>query len=153
MDSGGYLAIAERSEAPRFICTLGLDKVPRPQWRGAVQDILQDMSDSDFVPVSTFPWGDELFTGVQAQAVRVPPKFHLGASSWGLTANVDGADAFTEVALCAGSEVLTQLHPEAVERGWRIGNVQQSIGRHGAYQQIQLLRRPPVETAMTAFEG
>lgn len=154
MDSGRYLAIAERSEAPRFICVLGLDKVPRQQWRGAVQDILQDMSDSDFVPVSTFPWGDELFIGLQAQAVRVSPKFHLGASSWGLTANVDGADVFTEVALCVGSEVLTQLHPEAVERGWRIGNVQQSIGRHGAaYQQLQLLRRPPVETAMTAFEG
>lgn len=146
MDSGRYLAIAERSEAPRFICVLGLDKIPRPQWRGAVEGILQDMSDPDFVPVSTFPWGDELFIGLQAQAVGISPKFHLGTSSWGLTANVDGADAFTEVALCAGSEVLTQLHPEAVERGWRITNVQLRTGRYGPYQEIQLLRLPPVAT-------
>ena len=146
MDSGRYLAIAERSEAPRFICMLGLDKVPRPQWRGAVQGILQDMSDSDYVPASTFPWGDELFIGLQAEAVGISPKFHLGATSWGLTANVDGADAFTEVALCAGSEVLTQLHPEAVERGWWIGDVQLRSGRYGAYQEIQLVRRSPVET-------
>lgn len=146
MDFGRYLALAERSEAPRFICMLGLDKVPRPRWRGAVEGVLQDMSDSDFVPVSTFPWGDELFIGLQAEAVGISPKFHLGASSWGLTANVDGADAFTEVALCAGSEVLTELHPEAVERGWRVANVQLRTGRYGPYQEIQLLRRPPVAT-------
>lgn len=149
MDSGRYLAIAERSEAPRFICMLGLDEMPRQKWRGAVQAILEDMADSAFGPVSTFPWGDELFIGSQAHAVGVSPKFYLGASSWDLTANVVGVDAFTEVAVCAGTDVLTELHPGAVERGWLIGDVQQRTGWHGPYQEIHLRHRPPVATQET----
>lgn len=141
MDSGRYLAISERSEAPRFICMLGLDKVPRQQWRTTVQGILETMSDSDFTPASTFPWGNDLFIGDYAPAVRAAPKFHLGATSCELTANIEGADEYTEVAVCAGREVLTQLHPEAVERGWRIGILRTRTGRNGTYQEIQLLRR------------
>ncbi|MDQ0676555.1 hypothetical protein QFZ36_004181 [Pseudarthrobacter siccitolerans] len=142
MDSGRYLAISERSEAPRFICMLGLDKVPRQQWRSTVQGILERMSDSDFTPSSTFPWGNDLFIGDHAHAVREAPKFYLGAASFELTANIDGADEYTEVAVCAGGKVLTQLHPKAVERGWRIGTVRTRTVRNDTYQEIQLLRRP-----------
>lgn len=141
MDYGRYLASAEGWGAPRFICGLGLDELPRKQWRTVLQDILEKMSDSDFMPVSTFPWGDELFIGPQAQAVHISPKFHLGAWSWHLTANVVGVDAFTETAVCAGMDALAELHPEAVERGWRIAAVQHQTGRNGDYQEIHLLRR------------
>jgi hypothetical protein len=145
MDHGRYLAIAEGWEAPRFICGLGLDELPRKQWRTALQDILGKMSDTDFVPASTFPWGDELFIGEQAPAVRISPKFHLGASTWDLTANVVGVDTFTETAICAGTDVQAELHPEAVERGWRIAAVGQRTGKHGTFQEVQLLRRSPAD--------
>jgi hypothetical protein len=144
MDHGRYLAIAEGWEAPRFICPLGLDELPRRQWRTALQDILEDMSDTDFVPKSRFPWGDELFIGEQASTIRIPPKFHLGASTWQFAANIAGVDTFTETALCADRDMQTELHPEAVERGWQIAAVGQRTGKHGAYQEIQLLRRSPL---------
>ena len=145
MDHGRYLAIAEGWEAPRFICTLGLDELPRKQWRTALQEILGKMSDTDFVPKSRFPWGDELFVGEQASAIRVHPKFHLGAAAGDFTANIDGVDTFTEKAICAGRDVQAELHPEAVERGWRIAAAGQRTGRFGAYQEIQLLRRSPLD--------
>lgn len=145
MDHGSYLAIAVGWEAPRFICKLGLEELPRKQWRTALQDILGQMSDTDFVPRSRFPWGDELFIGEQASTVRVHPKFHLGASEWQFTANIAGANVFTETSICAGTDVQTELHPEAVERGWRIAALGQHTGKYGDYQEIQLLRRSPLE--------
>ncbi|MHA7168358.1 DUF559 domain-containing protein [Arthrobacter bambusae] len=145
MDYGRYLASAEGWEAPRFICGLGLNELPRKEWRTALLDILGKLSDTDFVPVSTFPWGDELFIGEQAPAVRISPKFHLGASVWDLTANIVGADTFTETAICAGTDVQAELHPEAVERGWRIAAVGQRTGKHGIYQEVQLLRPSPAD--------
>lgn len=147
MDLGRYLGISERSEAPRYICMLGLDKLPRQQWRSTVQLVLESMADSDFTPVSTFPWGDELFIGDQARGVRVSPKFHLGARFWDLAANIEGADSYTESAVCAGRKVLIELHPKAVECGWRIGAVQWRTGRNGTYQEIQLLRLLPADVA------
>lgn len=145
MDHGRYLAIAEGWDAPRFICPLGLDELPRKQWRTALQDILEQMSDTDFVPKSRFPWGDELFIGEQASTVRVHPKFHLGASAWDLTANIVGVDTFTETAICAGAEVQSELHPGAVQRGWQIAAVRHRMGPNGAWQEIQLLRHSPSE--------
>lgn len=142
MDSGRYLGISERSEAPRFIRMLGLDRVPRQQWRSTVQLVLETMSDSDFTPVSTFPWGDDLFIGDLARGIGISPKFHLGAGSWDLTANLDGADGHTEAAVCDGKKVLIELHPAAVECGWRIGAMEPRAGRHGTYQEIRLLRHP-----------
>ena len=139
MDSGRYLGISERSEAPRFICMLGLDEIPRQEWRSTVHLVLETMSDSDFTPMSTFPWGDELFIGEQARGVRVSPKFHLGASSWDLTTNIEGADICTETAIYDGKNVLIQVHPKAVERGWRIDTMRVRTGRHGPYQEIRLL--------------
>lgn len=144
MDHGRYLASAEGWEAPRFICPLSLDELPRRQWRTALQDILGEMSDTDFVPKSRFPWGDELFIGEQASTIRVHPKFHLGTSTWQFTANIAGVDTFTETAICADRDIQTELHPEAVERGWQIAAVGQRTGKHGAYQEIQLLRRSPL---------
>lgn len=145
MDHGRYLAIAEGWEAPRFICPLGLDELPRKQWRTALQEILGKMSDTDFVPKSRFPWGDELFVGEQASAIRVHPKFHLGAAAADFTANIDGVETFTEKAICAGRDVQAELHPEAVERGWWIAAVGQRTGKFGPYQDIRLLRRSPLD--------
>lgn len=142
MDSGRYLGISEGFETPRFVRMLGLDEIPRQQWRSTVQLILETMADSDFTPVSTFPWGEELFIGDQARGVRISPKFHLGAGSWDLTANLEGADAYTEAAVYGGKKVLIELHPEAVERGWRIGALEVKTGRNGTYQEMKLLRLP-----------
>ncbi|MFF1385725.1 DUF559 domain-containing protein [Arthrobacter sp. NPDC058288] len=145
MDKGHYLAIAEGWDPPQFICHLGLDELPRIQWRTALQEILAQMSDTDFVPRSRFPWGDELFIGEQASTVRVHPKFYLGASAWELTANIVGANVFSGTAICADRDVQAELHPEAVQRGWRIAAVGQCKGKYGDYQEIQLLWRSPLQ--------
>lgn len=148
MDSGRYLGISQGWGAPRFIRMLGLDEVPRQQWRGTVQPILESMSDADFTPVSTFPWGDELFMGEQAHQVGISPKFHLGAGLWDLTANLEGAETHSDIAVYDGKKVLIKLHPEAVECGWRIDAMEPRTGRHGTYQEIRLLRRPlPADAA------
>lgn len=140
MDSGRYLAGSEGWEAPRFIRHLGLHNVPRTQWRGRLEPLLEDMGVDDFAPASTFPWGDRLFVGSQANAIRLPPKFHIGMSEWSITANVEGADTWTPVSLCAKETELVRLHPEAVNAGWRIKDVQFPSGRYGAYQAIHLTR-------------
>lgn len=140
MDSGRYLAGAEGWEAPRFIRHLGLQNVSRDQWRSILEPILEDTGPNEFSPVSTFPWGDELFVGNQASTIRIPQKFHIGLSEWTITANVEGADTWTEVSLCAHETALVRLHPEAVDAGWRFEDVQFQSGRYGAYQTIQLKR-------------
>jgi hypothetical protein len=145
MDHGRYLAISEGWDPPQFICHLGLDELPRNQWRTALQEILAQMSDTDFVPRSRFPWGDELFIGEQASTVRVHPKFYLGAPAWELTANIVGANVFSETAICADRDIQAELHPEVVQRGWRIAAVGQCTGKYGDYQEIQLLWRSQLQ--------
>lgn len=56
-----------------------------------------------------------------------------------------GNDTFTETAKCTGTDVQTELHPEAVERGCRIAAVGQRTGKYGDYQEIQLIRRSPAD--------
>lgn len=144
MENGRYLALVESWEAPKFICPLALHELPRAQWRDALLEIFGKMSDTDFVPKSRFPWGDELFIGEQASTVQVHPRFYLGAPAWDLTANLSGVDTYTDVAICTGSDAQIELHPEAVERGWFIAAVGQHKGKHGEYQDIQLRRRAPM---------
>lgn len=140
MDSGCYLARADGSGAPRFVCHVGLHQIPRAQWRGVLEPLLRAMDEANFVPVSTFPWGDELFIGEQSAAINISSKFNLGAPGWGLTANLVGVDSWTAVALCAGDTALAQLHPEAVDAGWWIAGVEARTGYRGPYQAIQLER-------------
>ncbi|WP_248761232.1 DUF559 domain-containing protein [Pseudarthrobacter sp. SSS035] len=49
MDSGLYLAIATKWEAPRFIRPLDLHQRPRKEWRSTLHQVLENMDGSDFV--------------------------------------------------------------------------------------------------------
>jgi hypothetical protein len=138
MDSGRYLARALGGEVPRFVCNLGLDRVPRAQWRAALLAVLETMSATDFAPVSEFPWGDELFLGDQAAALRLLGKFYLGTSVSWFTCNLDGFDSLTVTSLLGEAGELARLHPAAVAGGWRIAGVEARTGRYGTYQEIHL---------------
>lgn len=138
MDSGRYLARALGWEAPRFVCNLGLDLLPRAKWRAALLVNLEQMSATDFAPVSEFPWGDDLFLGEQAARLRPPGKFHLGMSSSWFTCNLDGFESSTQTSLLGEAGELARLHPDAVDRGWRIAGVEARSGRYGNYQEIRI---------------
>ena len=140
MDFGRYLARALGGEVPRFVCNLGSDLIPRAQWRAALLAVLEDMSATDFAPVSQFPWGDSLFLGDQVAALRLPGKFHMGLSSWWFTCNLEGFESSTRTSLRGEAGELAHLHPEAVGRGWRIASVDARSGWQGNYQEIRLVR-------------
>jgi len=139
MDSGRYLARTLGGwEAPRFVCHLGLQQIPRDQWRAVLLPLLAGMSEADFGTSSTFPWGDKLFVGDQATSVHVSPKFNVGASSGGVTSNLEGVNSWNGVSLAADDIELARLHPGAVDAGWRISEVRARSGWHGTYQEIHL---------------
>lgn len=144
VDNGRYLAQSTGFSFPRFIRLLHLEDTPRPKWRGPLEAILSAMAEPDFEPTSAFPWGDELFVGPQAGAMRLSEKFNPGHFHWELTANLEGLHSHTEVAFCdVDSVVLAELHPEAVSLGWQIHHVGARSGSRGSYQVVQLARSRP----------
>ena len=140
MDTGHYLAAQHGHDAPWFIKRLSLDGIPRKQWRGHLLELLSSMGDSEFRGVSPYPWGDELFVGEHASAVNVFGKFQIGCTSWAATANIKVADSATTTAFMIGSEIAAELHPEAQDAGWTIGNFSVASGYRGGYQRFELVR-------------
>lgn len=138
---GRYLAQADGWGFPRFIRNLGLHEVPRAQWRKVLEPVLEAMDEADFAPVSVFPWGDSFFIGDQADKIALPSKFNPGGPGCSLTSNLDGVHAYTDSAIAdeAGS-VLVEIHPDAVEMGWKIAVVELRTGYRGDYQAIGLVR-------------
>lgn len=139
MDSARYLAVSEGWEAPRFICALNLHQLPRTQWRAVLEPLLESMEEAGFAAVSTFPWGDELFLGEHADAIHLSPKFNLGGTAQtGVRSLVRGVDSYSDTTLSADGELMAELHPEAVTRGWIIAEVR---AQASGGQLIQLLRK------------
>lgn len=137
MDGGNFLASIHFG-APRFICWLGLASQPKTEWKTPLTELLTSMT--DFSPVSRFPWGDELFVGDQAANVNVFDKFNVGGNGWDATSNLTGVDAFTDTAFFGGEALLAQLHPGAVDAGWRLEDLRLATGMFGPYQRFHLMR-------------
>ncbi|WP_318779274.1 DUF559 domain-containing protein [Arthrobacter sp. AET 35A] len=139
MDSGRYLAASEGWEAPRYICALNLHQLPRTQWRAVLEPLLENMEETGFTAVSTFPWGNDLFRGEHAEEIHLSPKFNLGGTAQtGIRSLIRNVDCYSDIDLSAGGELMAELHPEAVTRGWIIAEVR---AQASGGQLIQLLRK------------
>jgi hypothetical protein len=138
MDGGNYLAASLGYGAPEFICWTGLAGTPRAAWRPRLTEIIEQLD--DYIPVSKFPWGDDLFIGEQAANVRVFEKFNAGGEDWDATANLIGVDSITDTSFLAAGQTIAQLHDGAVDAGWRIADLRILTGMYGAYQRFTLIR-------------
>ncbi|ARC58302.1 hypothetical protein AS850_14550 [Frondihabitans sp. 762G35] len=128
---------------PAFIVRLGLDRLDRTKWRGNLEELLSDLPDEALRPTSWFPWGDELFTGVHADDVHVDRTFNVGAQAHIGTLNLPSVTTWTaESVACADGGTL-ELHPEAVDAGWRFADLRQHTGRDGVFQKYLLMRDGP----------
>jgi hypothetical protein len=99
-------------------------------------------SRAEFATVSTFPWGESLFIGQLADAIRLGNKFSPFGPGWSGTANLDGYTDHNAASIQgAGGAVLAELHAEAIALGWEIHGIQPRTGRYGDYQMIAIVRR------------
>lgn len=144
--SGAYLG-SDSQEGLSFICDVGLDQVPRNQWRDRLTEIMEELQakDDGFEPVSRFPWGDSFFTGDAAGSVYLNRKFNPGADRWQVTTNLDTATSWTGHAISSDDAVLLALHGGAVELGWHITEFSAQSGIHGRYQKLTLERAAGTE--------
>jgi very-short-patch-repair endonuclease len=144
VNNGRYLGRRNKSEFPQFVRQLDLQGVPTDQWRKILEPLFENMSASEFDVVSTFPWGDSLFIGPQADSIRLGEKFNPVGPSWSFTANLEGVEAYnTAIIEGADGDVVVELHGEALALGWELHSVQLRTGRHGDYQEIILIRKGP----------
>ncbi|MGJ9402414.1 DUF559 domain-containing protein [Arthrobacter sp. KK5.5] len=141
MGDGAYLAAQSGWGFPLYVCDLGLEDVPRAQWRGRLLEVLSAReAGAGFFPMSRYPWGDKLFTGPQAGAVNVPDKFDPTADRWEGTANLEGVDELDGTDLRGDGAVLAALDPGAAAYGWRIAHLEHATGYRGPYQRVLLER-------------
>ncbi|ACL42000.1 hypothetical protein Achl_4049 (plasmid) [Pseudarthrobacter chlorophenolicus A6] len=139
---GRYLARSMKWEFPRFIRHLDLQGAPKEDWRTILEPLLETMQPSEFVPFSTFPWGDSLFIGPQAGKIRFREKFGPYEPGWSGTTNLEGAAEYDEAIIQDESgAVLAELHAEAIALGWEISSIIPRTGRHGDYQEMELVRK------------
>lgn len=142
VDGGRYLGRVEKSEFPRFVRPLELTGTLKEEWRKVLEPLLEGMDDSDFAAVSTFPWGDSMFIGPQAEKIRLHEKFNPFGPGEKFTTNLDGVTEYNEAVIQgADGSVLAELHAEAFALGWYIDSIQAASGRYGDYQEVILLRR------------
>jgi hypothetical protein len=128
---------------PAFIVRLGLDRLARAKWRGNLEELLSGLPDETLQPTSWFPWGDDLFTGVHADGVRPDRTFNVGAQAHIGTLDLPDVTTWTaESVACVGGGTL-DLHPEAVDAGWRFADLRQLAGRDGGFQKYLLMRDGP----------
>lgn len=140
--NGRYLGRVRKWEFPRYVRPLDLLEVPKADWRKALEDLFQGMAPSEFEPVSTFPWGDSLFIGPQAETIRMKDKFSPFGPGEIITTNLEDVHEYDE-SVIQGSDhtVLVELHAEALSLGWAIESISLESGRHGEYQRIVLVRK------------
>lgn len=120
-----------------FVAVVGLDVLPRKEWRPALEAFFFD--DPSPLPVSRFPWGSEFFTGDVELNDRLV-KLRISAEEYTFTANVPDVTGFTEAALIADGKVCAELHPEAVKLGWEVTTVEACQSRSGEYLRVRLVR-------------
>lgn len=139
---GRYLGRVMKSEFPRFLRPLDLLGTEKDQWRKALEPMLEGMEAADFEPGSTFPWGDSMFIGPQANKIRLHEKFNPAGPGEQFTTNLDGVTEYSEAIIKGdGGVVLAELHAEAIALGWHIQNIQACSGRYGDYLEVILARR------------
>lgn len=125
------------SKELRFIMRVGLDKIPRSEWRASLVSLFA--ANPDLAPAGRFPWGSELFLGAQ-ELNGYLKKFRLSAEEHRFTVNISEYEAFSDTQIFAGGLVHGELHAEAVKWGWKIQSVEEKTGFRGEYQAIRLSR-------------
>lgn len=138
MDSGNYLAADEFGSAPRFVAWLGLAGTPRTKWREPIIELLSKLK--VFEAISRYPWGDDLWVGEQADKMVWLDKFNLSAEGFSGSSNLIGADGWNKSEIYAGDQVLTSLHPGAVDAGWPLTELANHTGYRGPYQRYVIQR-------------
>jgi hypothetical protein len=141
VDNGRYLGRVMKSEFPRYVRPLDLRDVPKDGWRKALEPLFEGMEESEYEPVSTFPWGDSLFIGPQAGTIWMKNKFSPFGPGEVFTTNLEGLHEYNATAIQgADASVLVELHAGAIAIGWGIESVSLESGRRGEYQRVVLLR-------------
>jgi hypothetical protein len=142
VDGGRYLGRVMKSEFPRYVRTLDFHGTPKDQWRKLLGPLFESMDASEFEPVSTFPWGDSMFIGPQADTIRLKDKFNPFGYGETFTTNLEGFEEHDAAIIQGtGGAVLVELHAEAIALGWEIQSVRTDSGRYGDYQEIVLIRK------------
>lgn len=141
MAGGHYLAATGAGwGTPAFIIRLGLDRLPRARWRGNLEEVLSDLSGDSLQPISWFPWGDELFTGVHAATVHPGRTFNVGAEAHISSLDLPDVASWTADTIACVDGSSLGLHPEAIDAGWRFADLRQLPGRRGGHQKYLLMR-------------
>lgn len=121
-----------------FVAHVGLDQVPRTEWRAALEAYFE--ANPDPKAATRFPWGDALFIGAPSIDERLK-KFRISDESYAFTVNLPAIVGHTDTALTLDGRPVTELHPAAAQRGWRIATVDHRIAYGNVpYQQITLNR-------------
>ena len=136
------------SKPPRFLAEVGLNDIPRREWKPRLQELLPTLPDVKDVGQAKYPWGETLLIAASAQpdALAVVQqcewKCDIDRADYYFTANCDRLVTATEQSLLDGTGApVVALHPAAAALGYRFVLLEQLRGFGGPYQRITLTRR------------
>lgn len=145
--NGRYLY--SHSKPPAFLAEVGLNVVPRKEWKARLEMLLPTLPSLDADPKQKYPWGDALLVaadaGLDAMAVvqQCEWKCDIDRAEHQFTANCDRLAVATEDTLLddCGAPVVV-LHQAAVALGYRFVQLERLRGYRGDYQRLTLSRLP-----------
>lgn len=133
---------------PRFLAEVGLNDIPRTEWKPRLQELLATLPDAKGVGQAKYPWGETLLTAGPAHPEALAlieqceRKCDIDRADHHFTANFDRLATATEVSLLdrTGAPVV-DLHRAAAALGYRFVQLEHLLGYRGAYQRITITRR------------